>query len=140
MSSPLRTTASPDPAATGMPSEPLPTRMPASTLSQMIETACVIVTLPKPPASRQLISPPGRVLASAPVKVLHGAVRLHGLRSSPTPETQVRLACAEAAVLNSAPARIAAEANEILLNDKVMIFPPIATGPAGIRYRHARCR
>jgi hypothetical protein len=32
----------------------------------------------------------------APAKVLHGAVRLHGLTSSPTPETQVRVACAEA--------------------------------------------
>jgi len=30
--------------------------------------------------------------------VRHGAVRLHGLTSSPTPETQVRVACAEAGV------------------------------------------
>jgi len=30
---------------------------------------------------------------------LHGAVRLHGLTSSPTPETQVRVACAEAGEL-----------------------------------------
>jgi hypothetical protein len=29
---------------------------------------------------------------------LQGAVRLHGLRSSPTPDTQVRVACAFAAV------------------------------------------
>ena len=32
----------------------------------------------------------------APANVLHGAVRLHGLASSPTPETQVRDACAAA--------------------------------------------
>jgi hypothetical protein len=35
-------------------------------------------------------------LLIAPAKVLQGAVRLHGLTSSPTPETQVRVACAEA--------------------------------------------
>src|SRR6266702_3944405 len=54
----------------------------------------VMVTAPKPPGSRQLISPPPAVLEIAPAKVLHGAVRLQGLASSPTPETQVRLACA----------------------------------------------
>src|SRR5690242_21105549 len=54
----------------------------------------VIVTAPKPPGSRQSISPPAAVLEIAPANVLHGAVRLHGLASSPTPETQVRLACA----------------------------------------------
>src|SRR4051812_8372923 len=54
----------------------------------------VIVSVPKPPGSRQLISPPVAVLEIAPANVLHGAVRLHGLASSPTPETQVRVACA----------------------------------------------
>ena len=58
----------------------------------------VMVTAPKPPGSRQLISPPAAVFEIAPAKVLHGAVRLHGLRSSPTPETQVRFACAWAAL------------------------------------------
>lgn len=38
-------------------------------------------------------------LRIAPGKVLHGAVRLHGLASSPTPETQVRLDWAFAVVL-----------------------------------------
>src|SRR5260221_9108366 len=38
----------------------------------------------------QLISPAGAVLEMAPAKVLHGAVRLQGLASSPTPETHVR--------------------------------------------------
>src|SRR4029453_2235778 len=49
-------------------------------------------TAPKTPGSRQLISPPAAVLEMVPAKVLHGAVRLHGLTSSPTPETQVRVA------------------------------------------------
>ena len=54
----------------------------------------VMVTAPKPPGSRQLISPLSAVLEMAPAKVLHGAVRLQGLASSPTPDTQVRVACA----------------------------------------------
>jgi len=52
----------------------------------------VIVTVPKPPGSRTEISPLAAVLEIAPAKVLQGAVRLHGLTSSPTPETQVRVA------------------------------------------------
>jgi hypothetical protein len=58
----------------------------------------VIVTAPNPPGSRQLISPPAAVFEIAPAKVLQGAVRLQGLTSSPTPETHVRVACAEAGV------------------------------------------
>src|SRR5689334_18435218 len=54
----------------------------------------VMVTAPNPPGSRQSISPPAAVLEMAPAKVLQGAVRLHGLTSSPTPDTQVRVACA----------------------------------------------
>src|SRR5262245_7400558 len=72
-------------------------RMPAVPVEgQLIEIDLVIVTAPKPPGSRQLISPPVAVFEMAPAKVLHGAVRLHGLASSPTPETQVRVACAAA--------------------------------------------
>src|SRR5499426_256081 len=56
--------------------------------------AFVIVTPPNPPGSKQLISPPEAVFEIAPGKVLHGAVRLHGLASSPTPDTHVRVACA----------------------------------------------
>ena len=52
------------------------------------------ITAPKPPESRQLISPKAAVFEIAPAKVLQGAVRLQGLASSPTPDTQVRLACA----------------------------------------------
>ena len=57
----------------------------------------VMLRVPKPLGSRQLISPFTAVLEIAPAKVLHGAVRLHGFTSSPTPETQVarglRLSC-----------------------------------------------
>src|SRR3979490_1888499 len=52
----------------------------------------VMVTPPNPPGSRQSISPLTAVLEIAPAKVLQGAVRLQGLTSSPTPETQVRVA------------------------------------------------
>ena len=45
----------------------------------------VMVTAPKPPGSRTLISPPAAVFEMAPANVLHGAVRLQGLASSPTP-------------------------------------------------------
>jgi len=47
------------------------------------------------------------VFEMAPAKVLHGAVRLHGLTSSPTPETQVRVACACAGVTANAGMRMA---------------------------------
>ena len=43
-----------------------------------------------------LISPAAAVLLIAPANVLHGAVRLQGFTSSPTPETHVRVACAAA--------------------------------------------
>src|SRR5437868_8641938 len=64
----------------------------------------VTVTAPKPPGSSTLISPPAAVFEMAPAKVLHGAVRLHGLTSSPTPETQVRVAWANARELPRAQA------------------------------------
>jgi hypothetical protein len=54
----------------------------------------VIVRAPNPPGSIQLISPLTAVFEMAPAKVLQGEVRLHGLASSPTPETHVRVACA----------------------------------------------
>src|SRR5205085_240685 len=70
--------------------------------SHLMVIDLVMVTEPKPPESRQLISPPTAVFEIAPAKVLHGAVRLHGLTSSPTPDTQVREACAIAASGTSA--------------------------------------
>src|SRR5580704_10888036 len=71
----------------------------------------VIDTVPKPPGSSASISPPVAVFEMAPGQVLHGAVRLHGLASSPTPETQVRVACACAGAIarpaiKSAPANV----------------------------------
>src|SRR5436190_11215323 len=68
------------------------TSTPPSVYWHLIVSDLVIVTPPKPPGSRQLISPPLAVFEMAPAKVLHGAVRLHGLASSPTPETHVRVA------------------------------------------------
>src|SRR5581483_1028178 len=54
----------------------------------------VIVTAPNPAGSSASISPLAAVFEIAPANVLHGAVREHGLTSSPTPDTQVRVACA----------------------------------------------
>src|SRR2546423_12699190 len=69
-------------------------RMLANVPVQSIVIDFVIVTAPKPPGSRQLISPGDAVLEMAPANVLQGAVREHGLASSPTPDTHVRVACA----------------------------------------------
>src|SRR5690348_12966564 len=80
--------------------------------------AFVIVTAPNPPGSRQLISPAGAVFEIAPAKVLHGAVRLHGLASSPTPDTHVRVACA----LASAQAHNRTTTAAILLNINLVII------------------
>src|SRR5215210_3251238 len=70
----------------------------------------MIDTAPKPPGSRQLISPPAAVFEMAPAKVLHGAVRLQGFTSSPTPDTHVRVACACAGTTPAAPSAIATAA------------------------------
>src|ERR1043165_9523709 len=69
-------------------------RIEAKTSWQSMVIDLVMVTAPKPPGSRQLISPLTAVFEIAPAKVLQGAVLLHGLASSPTPDTQVREACA----------------------------------------------
>src|SRR5204863_7950028 len=62
----------------------------------------LIVTDPKPPGSVTSISPPAAVFEIAPANVLHGAVRLQGSASLPTPETHVRLAWAFADCVASA--------------------------------------
>src|SRR5205809_4263772 len=96
-----------------MPFTPAPaTSTPPSVYWQRIDIALVIVTPPKPPGSRQLISPPGAVFEMAPAKVLHGAVRLHGLASSPTPDTHVRLAWALAREAKAKVKRAAARSLE----------------------------
>src|ERR1700730_14474161 len=97
-SSPRSTTTS---AAVGtLTMIPLPALVstPASKRSEEMVIGLVIVTAPKPPGSRTLISPPDAVLEIAAATVLHGAVRLHGSASLPTPDTQVRVACACATV------------------------------------------
>src|SRR5438034_1549831 len=68
---------------------------------QSIVMDFVMVMPPNPPGSRQSISPLVAVLEMAPAKVLQGAVRLQGLTSSPTPETQVRVAWALAGATDS---------------------------------------
>src|SRR5688500_9330236 len=97
-----------------MPLEPNEDVIPPSVYWQTIEIDLVMVTPPKPPGSRQLISPPAAVFEIAPAKVLQGAVRLHGLTSSPTPETHVRVAWALAgvALITSAMANENAASNQ----------------------------
>src|SRR5260221_371850 len=56
----------------------------------------VIVAKANPPGSNASMMPPLAVFEIAPAHVLQGAVRLHGFTSSPTPETHVRVACANA--------------------------------------------
>src|ERR687884_2226066 len=74
-------------------------RIPEAKAPPSIVMDLVIVTAPKPPRSRASISPAAAVFEMAPAKVLQGAVRLQGLASSPTPETQGRVACAWASEL-----------------------------------------
>src|SRR6266481_685533 len=92
MERPRRMTVIPA-ALTLMPLVPAASR-PAKVAVQSMVIDLVMVTVPKPPGSRQLMIPFVAVFEIAPAKVLHGAVRLHGLASSPTPETQVRVAWA----------------------------------------------
>ena len=82
--------------------------MPAAAPS--IKIGLVIVTAPKPAGSRTLISPRGAVLEMAPANVLQGAVLLQGFASSPTPDTQVRVACAKAEGAAIAPATATSDA------------------------------
>src|SRR5687767_1002718 len=71
-------------------------RMLACSPIPLIVMDFVMVTAPKPPGSSTEISPPAAVFEMAPANVLHGAVLLQGFTSSPTPDTQVRVACADA--------------------------------------------
>src|SRR6185295_8058403 len=76
----------------------------------------VIVTPPKPPGSSTLMYPPVAVLLMAPANVLHGAVRLHGFASSPTPDTHVRVACARAGTT------LATKTSVVRTNNRFMFF------------------
>src|SRR6202035_1271863 len=117
ISRPSSTTWSVARAFTTMPPPP-ETSTPASKATELMVIDLVMVTAPKPPGSSTLISPAGAVLEIAPAKVLHGAVRLHGLASSPTPDTQVRVACACAGVMG----RLSASAKPKSANESLLIF------------------
>src|ERR1041385_2506854 len=91
-----RITTSLGPAWTTMPLVPATSTEATCPPPPSIVMALVIVTAPYPAGSRASISPPAAVLEIAPANVLHGAVRLQGLASSPTPDTHVREAWAPA--------------------------------------------
>src|SRR5215471_17171064 len=80
----------------------------------------VMVTAPNPPGSSTLMKPPAAVLLMAPANVLHGAVRLHGFTSSPTPDTQVRFACAYAA--GAVIATITAPSTDVRMRARVIVI------------------
>src|SRR5687767_9567406 len=80
----------------------------------------VIVSAPKPPGSSASISPPAAVFEIAPAHVLQGAVRLQGLTSSPTPDTQVRVACAWAIDANAS--RKVAVTRSLIVNRNLFIW------------------
>src|SRR3954465_10710891 len=86
------------PAETMMPLVPAPSTEATWPSPPSMVIDLVIVTAPQPPGSSASISPPAAVFEMAPAKVLQGAVREQGLTSSPTPDTQVLVACAWAAV------------------------------------------
>src|SRR5215210_4474815 len=97
----------------------------------------VIVTAPKPPGSRQLISPAAAVFEMAPAKVLQGAVRLHGLTSSPTPDTHVLVACACAA---EAQARVIARKAKAFKVNRILLMVMSPSGwEADIRVALVGC-
>src|SRR5262245_5491034 len=99
------------------------TSTPASKPSELIVIGLVIVTPPKPPGSSTLISPAGAVFEIAPAKVLQGAVRLHGLASSPTPDTQVRVACASATP-DTASTSAATPTHLLIIEFRFISLPP----------------
>src|SRR5262249_40119003 len=103
-----------------------------------IEMDFVIVTAPNPPGSSTSISPPVAVLEIAPANVLHGAVRLHGLASSPTPDTHVLVACACASENAASTTAIAARLQIITLLMFIEIFPPTLPQVNVFTYRYER--
>src|SRR4029077_18932575 len=120
-SSPFSVTTSVAAALNTTPLVPA-TSTPAVPISQEMVIDLVMVTAPKPRGSRQLISPLGAVFEMAPAKVLHGAVRLHGLASSPTPETQVRVDCATAGVATKSKAGNRNKLNKASNRAAILIF------------------
>src|SRR5262245_24357264 len=79
MSSPWSRTSELAGVLTTMPFCPADTSTPAGPVEgQLIVIDLVSGTAPKPPGSRQLLSPPAAVLEMATAKVRHGSVRLQG--------------------------------------------------------------
>src|SRR5262245_24618664 len=76
--------------------------VPAPSLMMLI--ALSIVTGPKPPGSTTLIGPPAAVLASAPLKVRHGAGRVQPWASLPPAETKLRMISPSGACARPGPA------------------------------------
>src|SRR5262245_41777569 len=103
------------------------TRTPPVMLLQSMVIDLVIVTPPKPPGSRQSMVPAAEVLAIAPANVLHRAVRLHGLASSPTPESQVRVAWALAGAACMLKARATANKIDVVIFD--ILNPQLSHSP-----------
>src|SRR5712691_7205129 len=96
-----------------------PVVTPAKVAVQSMVIDLVMVTAPNPPGSRQLMIPFAAVFEIAPANVLHGSVRPHGLASSPTPETQVRVAwaCAgsDLSIGRQRPSRVARNSDDAIL-------------------------
>src|SRR5947208_3584172 len=88
-----KTTTSFGPAFTTIPLL-APARIEARGPWPSIVIAVVIVTDPKSPAPLTSISPPAAVRVRAALKVRHAKLWEHGFESSPSPDTQVREACA----------------------------------------------
>src|SRR5882757_7739681 len=105
------------------------TRTPAVPAWQAMVIAFVIVTAPKPPGSRQLISPPAAVFETAPANVLQGAVRLHGFTSSPTPDTHVRVAWALATNVKTPITAVPANSFEHNFSIVIRLDPSISSSP-----------
>src|SRR6185369_2986664 len=98
-----------------------------------------MVSAPYPPGSSTSISPPSTVFEMAPAKVLHGAVRLQGLASSPTPETQVRDACAATSVLiTSKKATVKKAVLAFMECSRVRLQPPVVGSGPSVRTGRSR--
>src|SRR5262249_60149451 len=103
-----------------------------SVLSNTWYHSCGIATAPTQAEPGHVISPPSAVFEIAPANVLHGAVRLHGSASLPTPETQVRVAWALAGAAYMPKARGTARKSDDVSFDILnphMSYSPCATRP-----------
>src|SRR5882757_8162955 len=133
--SPRRVTLSLAPALIVMAGIAEPLRTPATpTPSLMMLIALVMVTALNPPGSSTSISPPAAVLSCAPWKVRHGCVRVQGLASLPSPDTQVRPLSAEAgAACRPSASRDAVKTDAVILVI-VALYGSVIAGCDGAAY------